>query len=156
MNSKGLTFGCLFLNRIWRCGPCKLHVSTLAVEKNWFQGRVDEIVLSVYIFSIFHVNKWKALAFSPIFRTSLCFLLDKSFWLFSAYCHFLFCCCSSLYLSLSWSECSYPCSCFCVFQIGHVTKSGDIAGPRVLEHIVDVVLYIEVGILLYFLFLDSC
>ncbi|CBI36034.3 unnamed protein product, partial [Vitis vinifera] len=30
-----------------------------------------------------------------------------------------------------------------VFLIGHVTKSGDIAGPRVLEHIVDVVLYIE-------------
>ncbi|KAF7808009.1 Mitochondrial-processing peptidase subunit alpha [Senna tora] len=28
-------------------------------------------------------------------------------------------------------------------QIGHVTKSGDIAGPRVLEHIVDVVLYME-------------
>lgn len=34
------------------------------------------------------------------------------------------------------------------FQIGHVTKSGDIAGPRVLEHIVDVVLYLEVGTLL--------
>lgn len=31
------------------------------------------------------------------------------------------------------------------FQIGHVTKSGEIAGPRVLEHIVDVVLYMEVG-----------
>ena len=30
-----------------------------------------------------------------------------------------------------------------VFIIGHVTKSGDIAGPRVLEHIVDVVLYLE-------------
>ncbi|CAJ1955344.1 unnamed protein product [Sphenostylis stenocarpa] len=30
-----------------------------------------------------------------------------------------------------------------VFVIGHVTKSGDIAGPRVLEHIVDVVLYME-------------
>ncbi|VAI70205.1 unnamed protein product [Triticum turgidum subsp. durum] len=28
-------------------------------------------------------------------------------------------------------------------QIGHVTKTGDIAGPRVLEHIVDVVLYME-------------
>ncbi|CAN1301978.1 DNA repair protein RadA [Linum perenne] len=28
-------------------------------------------------------------------------------------------------------------------QIGHVNKSGDIAGPRVLEHIVDVVLYLE-------------
>ena len=30
-----------------------------------------------------------------------------------------------------------------VFIVGHVTKSGDIAGPRVLEHIVDVVLYLE-------------
>jgi DNA repair protein RadA/Sms len=29
------------------------------------------------------------------------------------------------------------------FLIGHVTKSGDIAGPRVLEHIVDVVLDFE-------------
>src|SRR5438093_243984 len=27
--------------------------------------------------------------------------------------------------------------------IGHVTKDGDIAGPRLLEHIVDVVLYLE-------------
>lgn len=27
-----------------------------------------------------------------------------------------------------------------------MTKSGDIAGPRALEHIVDVVLYMEVGI----------
>ncbi|MCH83393.1 DNA repair protein RadA [Trifolium medium] len=34
-----------------------------------------------------------------------------------------------------------------VLLIGHVTKSGDIAGPRVLEHIVDVVLYMEVRIL---------
>ncbi len=30
-----------------------------------------------------------------------------------------------------------------VFIVGHVTKSGDIAGPRALEHIVDVVLYFE-------------
>eukprot|EP00898_Chlorokybus_atmophyticus_P005373 jgi/Chlat1/5837/Chrsp4S06356 len=30
-----------------------------------------------------------------------------------------------------------------IFLIGHVTKTGDIAGPRVLEHIVDVVLYME-------------
>jgi DNA repair protein RadA/Sms len=29
------------------------------------------------------------------------------------------------------------------FIIGHVTKSGDIAGPRVLEHMVDTVLYFE-------------
>ncbi len=31
----------------------------------------------------------------------------------------------------------------CVFVIGHVTKEGVIAGPRVLEHIVDTVLYLE-------------
>lgn len=30
-----------------------------------------------------------------------------------------------------------------IFLVGHVTKAGDIAGPRVLEHIVDVVLYLE-------------
>jgi len=30
-----------------------------------------------------------------------------------------------------------------VFVVGHVTKDGDIAGPRLLEHIVDVVLYLE-------------
>ena len=30
-----------------------------------------------------------------------------------------------------------------VFVIGHVTKEGEIAGPRVLEHIVDTVLYLE-------------
>ncbi len=30
-----------------------------------------------------------------------------------------------------------------IFLIGHVTKSGEIAGPRVLEHIVDTVLYFE-------------
>jgi DNA repair protein RadA/Sms len=30
-----------------------------------------------------------------------------------------------------------------VFVAGHVTKDGTIAGPRVLEHIVDVVLYLE-------------
>ncbi|HEU4759736.1 MAG TPA: DNA repair protein RadA [Dehalococcoidia bacterium] len=29
------------------------------------------------------------------------------------------------------------------FIVGHVTKDGDIAGPRLLEHIVDVVLYLE-------------
>ena len=29
------------------------------------------------------------------------------------------------------------------FLIGHVTKSGEIAGPRILEHIVDTVLYFE-------------
>jgi DNA repair protein RadA/Sms len=31
----------------------------------------------------------------------------------------------------------------CVFLVGHVTKDGAIAGPRVLEHIVDTVLYLE-------------
>jgi DNA repair protein RadA/Sms len=30
-----------------------------------------------------------------------------------------------------------------IFIVGHVTKAGAIAGPRVLEHIVDVVLYLE-------------
>lgn len=32
-----------------------------------------------------------------------------------------------------------------IFIIGHVTKEGTIAGPRVLEHIVDTVLYFEGG-----------
>jgi len=31
----------------------------------------------------------------------------------------------------------------CMFIIGHVTKDGSLAGPRVLEHIVDTVLYFE-------------
>lgn len=30
-----------------------------------------------------------------------------------------------------------------IFLVGHVTKTGAIAGPRVLEHIVDTVLYLE-------------
>lgn len=30
-----------------------------------------------------------------------------------------------------------------VFFVGHVTKSGEVAGPRVLEHIVDAVVFIE-------------
>ena len=30
-----------------------------------------------------------------------------------------------------------------VFLLGHVTKEGDLAGPRILEHIVDTVLYFE-------------
>ena len=30
-----------------------------------------------------------------------------------------------------------------IFLIGHVTKEGNVAGPRVLEHIVDAVLYLE-------------
>jgi len=30
-----------------------------------------------------------------------------------------------------------------IFLIGHVTKEGTVAGPRVLEHIVDAVLYLE-------------
>lgn len=32
-----------------------------------------------------------------------------------------------------------------IFLVGHVTKTGDLAGPRVLEHIIDVVCYIEGG-----------
>ena len=31
------------------------------------------------------------------------------------------------------------------FLVGHVTKEGTVAGPRVLEHIVDTVLYFETG-----------
>ncbi|MFA7276325.1 MAG: DNA repair protein RadA [Pseudobdellovibrionaceae bacterium] len=31
----------------------------------------------------------------------------------------------------------------CTFFVGHVTKDGQIAGPRVLEHMVDTVLYFE-------------
>ena len=30
-----------------------------------------------------------------------------------------------------------------IFLVGHVTKSGDIAGPKLLEHLVDTVLYFE-------------
>ncbi|MCM8815801.1 MAG: DNA repair protein RadA [Candidatus Omnitrophica bacterium] len=32
---------------------------------------------------------------------------------------------------------------FPIFLIGHITKEGSIAGPKILEHIVDVVLYFE-------------
>ncbi len=32
---------------------------------------------------------------------------------------------------------------FAIFIIGHITKEGSIAGPRVLEHMVDTVLYFE-------------
>jgi DNA repair protein RadA/Sms len=32
---------------------------------------------------------------------------------------------------------------FCVILVGHVTKEGTLAGPRVLEHMVDTVLYFE-------------
>lgn len=31
----------------------------------------------------------------------------------------------------------------CIIMVGHVTKDGSIAGPRVLEHIVDAVIYFE-------------
>lgn len=31
----------------------------------------------------------------------------------------------------------------CIFLVGHVTKEGTVAGPRVLEHMVDTVLYFE-------------
>ena len=30
-----------------------------------------------------------------------------------------------------------------IFIVGHVTKSGDVAGPKILEHIVDTTLYME-------------
>jgi DNA repair protein RadA/Sms len=30
-----------------------------------------------------------------------------------------------------------------IFLVGHVTKSGEVAGPRVLEHIVDTVVFLE-------------
>ena len=30
-----------------------------------------------------------------------------------------------------------------IFIVGHVTKEGTIAGPRMLEHMVDTVLYFE-------------
>ena len=30
-----------------------------------------------------------------------------------------------------------------VFIVGHVTKEGGVAGPRMLEHLVDTVLYFE-------------
>src|SRR5690606_1649161 len=42
-----------------------------------------------------------------------------------------------------------------VFMIGHVTKDGSIAGPRVLEHIVDTVMYLEGDPLQQFRFLRS-
>ena len=32
---------------------------------------------------------------------------------------------------------------FCLFLVGHVTKEGSLAGPKVLEHLVDTVLYFE-------------
>ncbi len=32
-----------------------------------------------------------------------------------------------------------------IFLIGHVTKSGDFAGPKAIEHLVDVAIYIEGG-----------
>lgn len=37
-----------------------------------------------------------------------------------------------------------------IFLIGHITKEGSIAGPRVLEHLVDIVLYFESDKLNYF------
>lgn len=30
-----------------------------------------------------------------------------------------------------------------IFVVGHVTKAGEVAGPKVLEHIVDTTLYME-------------
>jgi DNA repair protein RadA/Sms len=45
--------------------------------------------------------------------------------------------CSSLLIQLA-KELNTP-----IVLVGHVTKDGNIAGPRVLEHLVDVVLYFE-------------
>lgn len=45
--------------------------------------------------------------------------------------------CSNMLLSLA-KKANVP-----VFLIGHITKEGAIAGPKVLEHLVDTVLYIE-------------
>ena len=45
--------------------------------------------------------------------------------------------CSAALLRLAKSQ-TFP-----LFLVGHVTKEGAIAGPRVLEHIVDTVLYLE-------------
>ncbi len=45
--------------------------------------------------------------------------------------------CTSLLLRLAKSQ-NIP-----LFLVGHVTKEGSIAGPRVLEHMVDTVLYLE-------------
>jgi DNA repair protein RadA/Sms len=45
--------------------------------------------------------------------------------------------CSALFVELAKTTNS------AVLLIGHVTKSGDIAGPRILEHMVDTVLYLE-------------
>lgn len=45
--------------------------------------------------------------------------------------------CTSLFVQLAKSV---GCA---VLLVGHVTKSGDVAGPRVLEHMVDTVLYLE-------------
>ncbi len=44
---------------------------------------------------------------------------------------------ANLFLKLSKKENIF------IFLVGHVTKEGNIAGPKALEHIVDVVLYIE-------------
>ncbi len=45
--------------------------------------------------------------------------------------------CANVLLHLAKSE-NIP-----IFMVGHVTKTGAIAGPRILEHIVDAVLYLE-------------
>jgi DNA repair protein RadA/Sms len=45
--------------------------------------------------------------------------------------------CTSVFMELSKREG------ICVFLVGHVTKEGAMAGPRVLEHMVDTVLYFE-------------
>lgn len=39
-----------------------------------------------------------------------------------------------------------------IFIVGHVTKEGSIAGPRLLEHMVDTVLYFEGSAIIRFVF----
>mmetsp|Transcript_35518 Transcript_35518/g.62340 ORF Transcript_35518/g.62340 Transcript_35518/m.62340 type:complete len:81 (+) Transcript_35518:241-483(+) len=45
--------------------------------------------------------------------------------------------CVGLFLRLAKST-SVP-----IMLVGHVTKNGDVAGPRTVEHMVDCVLYLE-------------
>ena len=43
-----------------------------------------------------------------------------------------------------------------VFIVGHVTKDGNIAGPRLLEHMVDTVLYFEGDSTSYISYFKRC
>lgn len=58
-------------------------------------------------------------------------------------------------------ECAYELVNLCkameipLFLVSHITKSGNIAGPKIVEHIVDTVLFLEVDRKGYFRFLRS-